>query len=136
MIYLASPVQPADWSYYGGDASSTKYSPLAQIHRDNFADLRIISRWRPPEAEILAEHDVDREAYLRAFDPATGELVGQVELPGNPYASPAVYQADDRQYVVLSLGDSYRPSELVALAIPRPGETIPEQGKSRKDADH
>ena len=36
----------------------------------------------------------------------------------------------------MSLGDSYRPSELVALAIPRPGETIPEQGKSRKDADH
>ena len=73
---------------------------------------------------------------MRAFDPATGELVGQVELPGNAYASPAVYQADGRQYVVLSLGDSYRPSELVALAIPRPGEAIPEQGKSRKDADH
>ena len=79
---------------------------------------------------------VDREAYLRAFDPATGALVGQVELPGNAYASPAVYQAAGRQYVVLSLGDSYRPSELVALAIPRPGEAIPEQGQSRQDADH
>ncbi len=79
---------------------------------------------------------VQREAYLRAFDPMTGELVGQVELPGNAYASPAVYQAAGRQYVVLSLGDSYRPSELVALAIPRPGEAIPEQGESRQDADH
>lgn len=345
LLHAAASSQSADWRYYGGDVGSTKYAPLAQIDRDNFADVRIVWRWRPPEAEILAEHDVDRnyyrstpivvngvlyasspfgivaalnaatgeelwklrqmameaigghsygplyappaekgtvfvpgllggsdwsggavnpatgvlyvpsktmpylvtlrptddseaasaytgvvrhnftaaenlpllkppygrltaidlntgrhlwmrpmgrgpvdhpllrdleikedlgwpsrtfplltatllltatedprdghfgpaagrgyfvqrEAYLRAFDPVTGELVGQVELPGNAYASPAVYQAAGRQYVVLSLGDSYRPSELVALAIPRPGEAIPEQGESRQDADH
>ena len=63
LIYSASPAQAGDWRYYGGDAGSTKYSPLAQIHRDNFADLRIIWRWRPPEAEILAEHYVDRNYY-------------------------------------------------------------------------
>ena len=79
---------------------------------------------------------VDREAYLRAFDPATGELVGQVELPGNAYASPATYQVAGRQYVVVALGDYLRPSELVALAIPRRDETLPEQGKDREDADH
>ena len=63
LIYSAALAQPMDWRYYGGDAGSTKYSPLAQIHRDNFADLRIVWRWRPPEAEILAEHDVDRNYY-------------------------------------------------------------------------
>ena len=31
---------------YGGDAGSTKYSPLDQINRDNVKDLRIAWRWR------------------------------------------------------------------------------------------
>ena len=63
LLHSATPSQPTDWRYYGGDAGSTKYAPLAQIDRDNFADLRIIWRWRPPEVEILAEHDVDRNYY-------------------------------------------------------------------------
>ena len=57
-------------------------------------------------------------------------------MPGNAYASPATYQVAGRQYVVVALGDHLRPSELVALAIPRRDETLPEQGKDREDADH
>lgn len=46
--------QTADWRYYGGSAASTKFAPHTQIDRDNFADLRIIWRWRPPDQRILA----------------------------------------------------------------------------------
>ena len=35
-----------EWRFYGGDAGSTKYSPLDQINRDNVKDLRIAWRWR------------------------------------------------------------------------------------------
>ena len=35
-----------EWRFYGGDAGSTKYSPLDQINRDNVKDLRIAWRWK------------------------------------------------------------------------------------------
>ena len=38
--------QNGDWRFYGGDAGSTKYSPLDQINRDNVKNLRIAWRWK------------------------------------------------------------------------------------------
>ena len=35
-----------EWRSYGGDGASTKYSPLAQIDRDNVSRLRVL--WRRP----------------------------------------------------------------------------------------
>src|SRR5262249_6542796 len=35
-----------EWRYYGADSSSTKYSPLDQINRDNVKNLRITWRWK------------------------------------------------------------------------------------------
>ena len=35
-----------EWRYYGGDAGSTKYSPLDQINKDNVKDLRVAWRWK------------------------------------------------------------------------------------------
>src|SRR5688572_25706069 len=46
------PVEPAggeprtEWRYFGGDKAFTRYSPLAQITRDNVRGLRIA--WRRP----------------------------------------------------------------------------------------
>ena len=31
-----------EWRFYGGDAASTKYSPLDQIDAGNFDDLQIL----------------------------------------------------------------------------------------------
>ena len=41
-----------EWRYYGGDAASTKYSPLGQITRANVNQLRIAWRWSSPDNEI------------------------------------------------------------------------------------
>ena len=35
-----------EWRYWGGDAGSTKYSPLDQINRDNVKNLRVVWRWK------------------------------------------------------------------------------------------
>ncbi len=35
-----------DWRFYGGDAGSTKYSPLDQINAENVAELEIVWRWK------------------------------------------------------------------------------------------
>src|SRR5579862_4327215 len=38
--------QMVEWRYYGGDAASTKYSPLDQINKDNVKNLKIAWRWK------------------------------------------------------------------------------------------
>jgi quinoprotein glucose dehydrogenase len=45
-----------EWRYYGGDAGSTKYSPLEQINRENVAKLKIAWAWDPPEIATQAEN--------------------------------------------------------------------------------
>ena len=40
----AKPVPGADWTTYGADLASTRYSPLDQINKDNFAKLQVA--WR------------------------------------------------------------------------------------------
>ena len=35
-----------EWRYWGGDAGSTKYSPLDQINEDNVKNLRVVWRWK------------------------------------------------------------------------------------------
>lgn len=46
----------AQWSSYGGDKASSKYSPLAQINGDNFSRLRVAWAWRSPEEGITKTH--------------------------------------------------------------------------------
>ena len=91
-------------------------------------------------AEAGEDYFVDRDAYLRAYELSSGEEIGRVELPSNAYGAPMSYAAGDRQYVVVPLGnylgESGRPPELVALAIPREDEELPPQGRDRGDADH
>lgn len=42
-----------EWPSYGGTNWSQKYSPLDQITRDNFTDLKIVWTWRSPDHDLL-----------------------------------------------------------------------------------
>jgi len=42
----------SEWPTYGGDLASSKYSPLDQITKDNFAQLKIVWRARTPDASL------------------------------------------------------------------------------------
>lgn len=55
---------------------------------------------------------------LRAYDKMTGEVLGEVELPGGTTAAPMTYMVDGRQYIVVTVGWDDVPSEYVALALP------------------
>jgi quinoprotein glucose dehydrogenase len=63
------------------------------------------------------------DAKIRAFDKETGELVWEDELPFAAHATPAVYEAGGRQFVVVPAGGGKfgRPSGdvYVAYALPR-----------------
>ena len=55
---------------------------------------------------------------LRAYDKMSGEVLGEVELPGGTTAAPMTYAVDERQFIVVTVGWEDMPSEYVALALP------------------
>lgn len=55
---------------------------------------------------------------LRAFDLDTGELIGEVALPGNATGALMAYQLDGKPYVVMPTGGAGLPAQLVALTLP------------------
>ena len=54
----------ANWPYWASDAASTRYVPFDQIHRGNVDSLRILWRYRLPDAQIV-EDEPDLE--IRRF---------------------------------------------------------------------
>ena len=62
------------------------------------------------------------DARLRAFDKHTGALLWEGELPTGGFATPAVYEADGRQFVVIAAGGGKlgtpNGSQYVAFALP------------------
>jgi quinoprotein glucose dehydrogenase len=46
-----------EWRFYGGDAGTTKYSPLDQINASNVKDLQIAWQWRAENFGRLPDHN-------------------------------------------------------------------------------
>ncbi|GAB5453218.1 MAG: hypothetical protein Hals2KO_35460 [Halioglobus sp.] len=59
---------------------------------------------------------------IRAFDKVSGELLWQAELPAAGFATPSVYEADGRQFVVIAAGggkvEQPPGSAYIAFALP------------------
>ena len=95
---------PADveWRQYSGDNGSTKYSPLAQITKDNVARLRIAWRRSQVDPSLLEQNPKLRPGnnfrstpimvggvlyasngvgLVEAFDPATGRTIWVQQVP-------------------------------------------------------
>ncbi len=56
---------------------------------------------------------------LRAHDKKTGDILAEIELPANQTGVPMTYMLDGVQYVVVAVGASDHPAELVALRLPK-----------------
>ena len=58
------------------------------------------------------------EAFLRAFDPDTGDLIAEIPLPGNATGNPMTYMMGGKQYIAVPIGGASERAELVALGLP------------------
>ena len=85
-----------------------------------------------------AGYYVDPERYLYAYDKDDGRFIARADLPANARGNPMTYETGGRQYIVVPVGGGWwsEPSEFIALAVPREGESLPSQGYERSDADH
>jgi glucose dehydrogenase len=87
---------PGEWRYWGADASSTRYSPVDQINKDNFEKLEVAWIWRgdnfgPAVDYILRATPIyangrlftvaGRSRQVVAIDPATGETLWTYREP-------------------------------------------------------
>lgn len=87
---------PGEWRYWGGDAWSTRYSPLDQIDAQNFESLEVAWIWRgdnfgPRPERLLRATPLYAEGKLFsvagsrravvAIDPATGETLWMFREP-------------------------------------------------------
>ena len=59
-----------------------------------------------------------RGAMLRAYDKATGQEVGAQFIPAPQTGSPMTYAVNGRQYIVVAIGGTNFPGELVAFRLP------------------
>jgi len=85
---LARGNAPGEWRYWGADAWSTRYSPLAQINASNFNDLEVAWQWNSSAfgndeyyrtTPLYARGRLFTVATTRripvAIDPASGETL-------------------------------------------------------------
>ena len=61
------------------------------------------------------------DPVFRAHDKQTGEIIAEIELPATQSGPPSTYMINGRQYIVMMVTDGESPTELVALALARPG---------------
>src|SRR6187431_1845126 len=92
----------SDWTHYGGNAASHKYSPLDQINKDNVGKLAIAWRWASPDNAVVEANPMARPGgyadtplmvkgvlytvtslgQIAAINPGTGQTIWSVG-PGN-----------------------------------------------------
>ena len=75
-------------------------------------------RGNSPEQNADTYDLTNSQPALYGYDLTTGELIGFVSLPGNATGSPMTYMVDEAQFIVVPIGGSGLPAELVALKLP------------------
>ena len=55
---------------------------------------------------------------FRAYDKATGDVVWETELAAGSIAPPITYMAGGKQYLLVSVGDTNTPGEMLAFTLP------------------
>ena len=90
------------WTYLGGDAWHTRYTPLEQIEPSNFEELEIAWEWKAasfgPSTSRATPTYVDGKLitvsgdrrHVVALDPATGEVHRRTGLQNSCISSPAI----------------------------------------------
>ena len=138
-----------EWHYYGGDAGSTRYSPLDQINKDNFHNLKIAWRWtarnfgpRPDYnfrvTPIMVNGVLYTTAGLRraavAIDASTGETLWIYRLDESERGKAAPRQTSGRGVAYWSDGHDERilfitPGYLMIALNAKTGKLYPDFGR-------
>jgi quinoprotein glucose dehydrogenase len=87
----ALPAQRVDWPTPSGDPGATRWSSLADINRENVAQLRPVWRWQPLDRAIAA--GPDQKAARPGQFQASPIMIGDTVFVSTPYAGVAALDA-------------------------------------------
>ena len=100
-------------------------TPAEILEHPALAGLSIPRTGKPTRAPLLATRTLLfagegwlGDPVLRAHDKNTGAIVASIDLPASVTGLPMTYAVDGRQFIVVAVGGSDVPGELVALALP------------------
>jgi quinoprotein glucose dehydrogenase len=62
----AADTQHGEWPYYGGDAASSKYSPLSQIDASNVKTLEVAWTWDSPDNALAGSATREHPGSFKA----------------------------------------------------------------------
>ncbi len=102
LLLASAQTRSVEWTHYGGNAASHKYSPLDQINKDTIGKLTMAWRWASPDNAVVEANPTARPGgyadtplmvkgvlytvtslgQIAAIDPATGRSIWVVD-PGN-----------------------------------------------------
>lgn len=106
------------WMTPAGDGGDVREHPaLKDLDLPPLGGNRISGPVLTKTLLITAQAPRRGEAVLVAQDKATGEIVGEVELPGRPIGTPMTYMHEGVQYIALTVMAS--PPELIAFRLPQ-----------------
>lgn len=98
--------------------------PLGSPYGDAVAEGGILLTKTLLISYLSKRGEIGRSAngsYLRAFDKATGEPLGEVDVGVRLHGAPMTYMHAGRQYIAVAGGGRREPDELVAFALPQGG---------------
>ena len=108
-----------EWTHYGGNAASQKYSPLDQINKDTIGKLAIAWRWASPDNAVVEANPTARPGgYADTPLMVKGVLYTVTSLGQIAAINPAT-GADDLGRRSRQLEDG--PARQSRLRAPRPG---------------
>jgi quinoprotein glucose dehydrogenase len=91
--------------------------PLGIYHRTYVVTTKTLIL-ATQEGGWFGEEEPTESAKVRAFDKTTGRPVGEVDLPAHPTGAPITCMTGGKQYFIVPVGGTHRPSELIALSLP------------------
>ena len=97
--------------------------PLGSVYSDVVAEGGILVTKTLLVTYIAKRDDSgDRTAagsLLRAYDKATGAMLGEVDVPARLHGAPMAYLHEGRQYIAAAAGGRRDDAELIAFALPK-----------------
>ena len=104
------PPRQVEWPYYGGDPGNSRYSPLADVTRDNVGRLQVAWQWKHWETPL------EKYGTTPGFFENTPLMIDGVLYVTTPYNSIAALDAETGRELWRFDGEAYSLGQILSAS--------------------